>query len=153
MGPGTVRDLLPLRVFDSWVHEQDMRRAVGRPGDLESSGAAQALTMMVDAMPFVVGKKAGVADGNTVVFALTGPLARRVGIEVVERRARPMRNAPASATVALTMSTETFGRLACGRIDPHVVLGDGRVTIDGDARSRAADRRPDELHVLMERKR
>ena len=142
LGPGTVRDLLPLRLFDSWVHEQDMRRAVGRPGDLESSGAAQVLTMMVDAMPFVIGKKVGVADGSSVVFTLTGPLARRVGIEVVERRARRMRNAPESATVALTMSTETFGRLACGRLDPALSLGDGalhdgalddgRITIDGD---------------------
>ena len=26
-GPGTVRDLLPFRVFDSWAHEQDIRRA------------------------------------------------------------------------------------------------------------------------------
>ena len=36
MGPGTVRDLLPFRIFDAWVHEQDMRRAVGRPGDLDT---------------------------------------------------------------------------------------------------------------------
>ena len=27
MGPGTVADLLGFRIFDSWVHEQDMRRA------------------------------------------------------------------------------------------------------------------------------
>ncbi len=32
IGPGTVRDMLPFRIFDSFVHEQDMRRAVGRPG-------------------------------------------------------------------------------------------------------------------------
>jgi putative sterol carrier protein len=89
--------------------------------------------MMVDAMPFVVGKKAGVPEGNTVAFGLTGPLARRVAIEVADRRARPMRNAPESATVELTMSTETFGRLACGRLDPQAALGDGRVTIVGDA--------------------
>ena len=33
VGPGTVRDLLPFRIFDAWVHEQDMRRAVDRPKD------------------------------------------------------------------------------------------------------------------------
>ena len=32
IGPGTVRDMLPFRIFDSFVHEQDMRRAVARPG-------------------------------------------------------------------------------------------------------------------------
>ena len=35
IGPGTMRDLLHIRIFDAWVHEQDMRRAVKRPGDLE----------------------------------------------------------------------------------------------------------------------
>ena len=39
MGPGTVRDLLPFRIFDSWVHEQDMRRAVHRAGNLDSDAA------------------------------------------------------------------------------------------------------------------
>ena len=39
MGPGTVAELLGFRIFDSWVHEQDMRRAVDRPGDLDSPAA------------------------------------------------------------------------------------------------------------------
>ncbi len=38
IGPGTVRDYLAIRIFDAWVHEQDMRRALGRPGDLEVPG-------------------------------------------------------------------------------------------------------------------
>ena len=53
------RDLLPFRVFDAWVHEQDMRRAVGRPGDLDTPVAAAALDRIVGTMPFVVGKRAG----------------------------------------------------------------------------------------------
>src|SRR4051794_14298625 len=39
MGEGTVHELLGFRIFDSWVHEQDMRRAVERPGDLDSAAA------------------------------------------------------------------------------------------------------------------
>src|SRR5690606_3949220 len=31
-GPGSVADVLTLRVMDAWSHEQDIRRAVGRPG-------------------------------------------------------------------------------------------------------------------------
>src|SRR2546430_6160423 len=34
MGPGTVADLLGFRIFDSWEHEQDMRRAIDQSGDL-----------------------------------------------------------------------------------------------------------------------
>jgi len=43
MGPGAVRDLIPFRVLDSWMHELDMRRAVGRPADMESAPARLAL--------------------------------------------------------------------------------------------------------------
>ena len=39
MGPGTVASLLGFRLFDSWVHEQDMRVALERPGDLDSDAA------------------------------------------------------------------------------------------------------------------
>ena len=35
-GPGTVADMLTLRVMDSWSHEQDIRRAVGRPGHVRA---------------------------------------------------------------------------------------------------------------------
>lgn len=35
VGPGTVADLLTLRVMHSWSREQDIRRAVGRPGHSE----------------------------------------------------------------------------------------------------------------------
>ncbi len=94
MGPGTVRSLLPFRIFDSWVHEQDMRRAVDRPGDLDSAAAELAVSMMVDVLPFIVGKKAGAPDGSTIVLVLTGPLARTTAVEVVDGRARPVAAAP-----------------------------------------------------------
>ena len=35
-GPGTVLQLVGFRIFDSWVHEQDMRGRLDRPGDLDS---------------------------------------------------------------------------------------------------------------------
>src|SRR5579875_3766379 len=34
VGPGTVREFMQIRIFDCWVHEQDIRRAVGRSGSL-----------------------------------------------------------------------------------------------------------------------
>jgi uncharacterized protein (TIGR03083 family) len=130
MGPGTRRDLLGFRVFDCWVHEQDMRRAVGRPGDLDSAAAGHALTMMFDAMPYVIGKKVGPPDGSTVVFSLTGQLARVVAIGLEGRRARRLDAVPSSPTTTLSMTSETFTRLACGRIDPADAAGE--VAIEGD---------------------
>lgn len=131
MGPGTVRDLLPFRVFDSWVHEQDMRRAVGRPGDLDSPVAAVALARIVGAMPFVVGKKAGAPDGSTVVFELSGPLGRAVAIGV-DGRAALLDSVPDVPTVSIVTDTETFARLAVGRLDPPSALDAGTVRLFGD---------------------
>jgi uncharacterized protein (TIGR03083 family) len=132
MGPGTVADLLGFRIFDSWVHEQDMRRAVDRPGDLDSAAAAQALGMMVGVLPYIVGKKAGAPDGSTVVLVLTGPLPRTAAVEVVGGRARPLADVPEAARVTLTLASDSFARLACGRADPAGELVLGTVGIDGD---------------------
>jgi uncharacterized protein (TIGR03083 family) len=131
-GPGTVRDLIPFRIFDSWVHEQDMRRAVERSGDLESRAAELTMGMIVDAMPYVVGKKVGPPDGSTVVFSITDPLARHVVIKMVGGRAARVDSAPADPTVRLAMSGVTFERLACGRVDPAVTLDANEVQIEGD---------------------
>lgn len=131
VGPGTVRDLLPFRVFDSWVHEQDMRRAVRRPGDLEGPVAEAAFGRIVASMPFVVGKKAQAPPGSTVSFALTAPLARSFAIRT-EDRAELLGEMPRDATVRVRTDGETFARLACGRVDPADVLAAGAVHLDGD---------------------
>jgi uncharacterized protein (TIGR03083 family) len=131
-GPGTVRTLLPFRIFDSFAHEQDMRRAVGRPGGTTSPAAELTLDTMATAMPFVVGKKVGAPEGSTVVFSLSEPLAREVAIQVVDGRAKLLDAPPAEATTRLTMSTITFERLGCGRVDPDAVVAAGDVSITGD---------------------
>ncbi len=114
-GPGTVRDLLPFRIFDSWAHEQDMRRALGRPGHLDGPAAELALGRLTGALPFVVGKKVKPPDGATVVFDWDGhttPITMDAG------RAKPMDAAPADPTVRLAMDTDTLVRLGMGRGDP-----------------------------------
>jgi uncharacterized protein (TIGR03083 family) len=147
VGPGTVRDLLRFRVFDAWVHGQDMRRAVDRPGDLDSPPAELALTMMVDAMPYVVGKKAGVPGGSTVVLVLNGPLARTAAIGVVDGRARLLDERVDEPSVTISMETETFERLACGRLEPAQALAARQVAFSGD--SELGRRILDELNYLF----
>jgi uncharacterized protein (TIGR03083 family) len=132
VGPGTVRDLLPFRLFDGWVHEQDMRRATGRPGDLDTPVAANGLDRVVKAMPFVIGKQAAAPEGTTVVLSLAGPLAREVVVGVVNGRARILDREPDTPTVRLTLTTETLARLGCGRIDPLDTIAVGGVGIEGD---------------------
>jgi uncharacterized protein (TIGR03083 family) len=132
VGPGAVRDFMQIRIFDCWVHEQDIRRATGRPGDLEGSIAEHSMGRIALAIPFVVGKKARATDGTTVVFDITGPAGRTLSISVEGGRAKPLDTPPATPTVRLTMDVETFNCLGCGRWDPSQVIESGKVQIDGD---------------------
>jgi uncharacterized protein (TIGR03083 family) len=130
-GPGTVRTLLPFRIFDSYAHEQDMRLAVGKPGGSATRAAAQAVEMGMTAMPFVVGKKAAAPDGSTLVFTLTDPLPRAFGIEVVDGRARLVEPVAAPG-VGITMGSDTFERLGSGRREGDEAIVSGAVRLDGD---------------------
>ncbi len=128
-GPGTVRDLLPFRIFDSWAHEQDIRRALELPGDLEGAAAELSLGRVTGALPVVVGKKVKPPDGATVVFAWDG---RTTDVVMDGGRAKPLDTAPAHPTVRLTMGVDTLVRLGMGRGDPDGILASGAVTITGD---------------------
>ena len=88
--------------------------------------------MMVDVLPYVVGKKAGASDGSTVVLVLTGPLARTTAVGVVDGRARALEAVPDAPTVTVTLDAEAYSRLASGRADPSEALALGAVVVDGD---------------------
>lgn len=130
IGEGTVADLLAIRVMDMWVHEQDMRRAVDKPGNLEGPVAEHCFGRHSMALPFVVGKKVAPPEGTTVVFEVTGPAGGTVAIGTDGKRANRLDAVPGDPTVKLTMDLETFNRLCTGRGDP-AELGK-RVEIEGD---------------------
>lgn len=131
-GPGTYEDFMAVRVFDCWVHEQDVRRAVGRPGHLSGAAVDRSLASTVAVMPYVVGKRAGAPEGATVAFDVTGPTARRWAVTVDGGRARPVPEVPVEPTVRISADVGTFMALACGRVDPDAELAAGRVTVHGD---------------------
>ena len=64
---------MEVRVFDCWVHEQDARRALDRPGGCGNRASALSLDRVQGAMPFVVGKQAGCPDTTAVRFEVSGP--------------------------------------------------------------------------------
>ncbi len=132
VGPGSMREYLAIRIFDAWVHEQDIRRALELPGSLDGPVADHAMSRIVLALPYVVGKKAQTPDGSSVVFDISGPTPLRLPIGVEGRFARPLDEAPDQPTVRLRTDTETFACLACGRWDPEGVLASGKVAMDGD---------------------
>lgn len=124
IGPGALAQMLELRLMDTWTHEQDIRRALGKPGHTEGPAVEGALGYFVRFLPYVVGKRAGTPDGATVVFDIDG---RLVPIEVTDGRARAAERTPEHVTALLAMDVATFAALVTGR----TTATDG-VTITGD---------------------
>jgi uncharacterized protein (TIGR03083 family) len=131
IGQADYRRFMQVRVFDCWVHEQDVRDAVGQPGHQTGPVAEQAVDEIVRALGYVVGKKAGAPDGSRVTFELTGPIERALHV-VVDGRARVVDQFEGPATVVVTLGSGVFTRLASGRVDPAAVLDD--VALSGDIR-------------------
>ncbi len=125
---------MEVRVFDSWVHEQDVRRALDRPGGGGNLASAMALDRVQDAMPFVVGKQAGCPDGSAVRFEVAGPGddARAFTVAVAGGRARTVGDEVAPG-VTLSLSSIDFLRLGCGRVTAAGVETEGGITLHGDA--------------------
>ena len=86
IGPGTFADFLRIRIFDAWVHEQDIRRAVAQPGHMQGPVAHHSIGRTALAMPYVVARRASAPDGSTVVFRVTGEAGQTVSVRVQERR-------------------------------------------------------------------
>ena len=125
--------LLRNRPVDLWMHEQDVRRAVGRPGGLDTPGAAHAGGVIAASMGLVVGKRAGAQPGQSVVFELSGvahpDLPRTVAVVVGDDgRARLTPEPPADPTTTLRLSWVDWVRLGGGR----VASDDVDVEVEGD---------------------
>ena len=129
-GPGTVGDFLSIRVLDSWVHEQDMRRAVGKPGNLAGPAAEHTVDRLLRTVPIVVGKRAGTPEGASVVIDITGGVQRHVVCTVTDGRATVSSTEPEAPLARITLDTEAFVVLATGRVTADS-LGD-RVSYAGD---------------------
>jgi len=130
-GKDTFGRFMQIRVFDCWLHEQDIRDAVGLPGHLTGLAVDVTLDEMATALGFVVGKKAGAAAGQSVSFVLTdaGSVVRTMHVLVGERAAVvPELDGP--ATVTLTMPVGVMTRRCAGRVGPDDLLD--QVVIDGD---------------------
>lgn len=106
--------LLRNRPLDVWMHEQDVRRATGRPGNLDTPGAHHSATYLLESLPFVLGKRVGAAPGTTLTVYVDGHPPTAVTVNDSGRGAL-LAEVPDEPTATLRMDRETFLLLAGGR--------------------------------------
>ncbi len=112
--------LLRNRPLDLWMHEQDIRRALGRPGGLDSPGAVHTAAVYAQSLPFVLGKKVGAPPGTSVVVQVTGSPADDGELVLAARVGEDGRGAPAGhlteePTARVVLDFVSWIQLAGGR--------------------------------------
>lgn len=137
-GERSARDSVFIRIIDIWCHEQDIREALDRPGNLDSPGAAAFTQQVLDSVAPRAVNQAQLPIGTTVIIESTGPVQGRGGVRIVEKDGKPYGEAlfsgePHDAGVegdvtTIRLTTEALTRRGAGRI-PTAEL---RYHVDGD---------------------
>ncbi|WUI01170.1 maleylpyruvate isomerase family mycothiol-dependent enzyme [Spirillospora sp. NBC_00431] len=125
---GPYSRLMRFRALDCWTHEQDIRRAAGRPGNLDAPAARCFWDLLSAALPRIVARAENAAPGRSVAFEISGPPDFRVAVRV-DDDGRGHWAEPDAPTTRLAMDWETYVRLTAGRCGPDAVT----VRVDGDA--------------------
>lgn len=105
---------LGLRAFDIFSHEQDIRRAIGRPGHLDGPAAAACLRRILRALAAFLPDRV-VADEATLVLRVRGDQSDVLWLDLGSGEVLDAE--PGDATVTMTFDFADLVPLACGRDD------------------------------------
>jgi len=120
------------RTFDTWTHEQDIRRAVELPANLRTPPAQVAAVQMARTLGFMLAKNVEAPPGTTIRLTVTGPIeferyaainpeGKGIDVEPVD-----------DPTIGITTDWETYARLATGRLDTSDPAVLAKVELAGD---------------------
>ena len=127
-GQRTIDQLMRIRTFDIWLHEQDIRDAIGQPGGEDSDAAHIAAARMLEVLPMLFVKGAGATGGQSLQLVLTGPGVTGTWGIGVDDDGRAHFADVVDPEVTVTMSWPLFARRCAGRIsasEAHAhVVGD-----------------------------
>jgi uncharacterized protein (TIGR03083 family) len=116
-----VEQALSMRILDTWVHEQDIRDAIGQPGGLTTAGAMVTGHMLLGGLPKAWGKKVAPPTGSILRVTVTGPgvVADQSVLIAEDGRAQLVSSDSelGEPTVHLTMPWPAFFQAASGRVD------------------------------------
>jgi uncharacterized protein (TIGR03083 family) len=132
-GDETMRAALETRLVDIACHEQDIRQAINKPGNLDSLGITFVREQMISSLGWVASKQAMLPEGSIVAISLFGDHQETIIIKVSGGRGRLVDAADGNIpTAAATMHGEVFLGVTTGRIDPTAAIADSRIKLRGD---------------------
>lgn len=140
-GQGTYGRYMRIRLFDCWMHEQDIRYALGRQGNEEGLGAELSVDEITAALGYIVGKRAAAPNGSSVTFHLTGPVERTIHV-LVDGRAAVVDSLDGPSTATLVSPSSLFARLCGGRTPVASRIGEIRFEGDVELAQRVAHALP-----------
>lgn len=130
--------MVRMRTFDTWTHEQDIRRAAQLPANLRTAGAQVAAVQMVRTLGFMLAKNVEAPPGTTIRLTVTGPIEFERYAEVTPA-GKGADIAPVDEpTIGVSTDWETYARLTTGRLDvtDPAVLAKVELTGDTDLAAR-----------------
>lgn len=138
-GDTPVPQLLGLRAFDIWVHEQDARFASSQPGNYAGPGAENARDIFVGALPRLWAKSVGAPRGATLHFLIDEPgMVKECWIRVGDDGKASFVEAE-TANVSIALPWPSFVLLAGGRHVDSQTRDTVRVTGDTSLGHRLVD--------------
>lgn len=120
--------LLTNRPLDVWMHEQDVRRAVGRPGGYDGPVADHVLEVFARALPMIWGKRVGAPAASTMRIVLSDRDGEQHTVRIGED-GRAARADDATPSTTITLTGEDYVVLSGGRRTP----AETGASVEGDA--------------------
>ncbi len=135
LGPSPVGEapyarFMQIRIFDCYMHEQDIRQAASLDFYDQGGAAEVSLHESISGMGFVVGKKAKAEKGSVVRFRITGGQQSAFDV-VVQEKATLDFNLTSEPTTTLEVGFIEFTRLIGGRKDGGADY-ESRIKVSGD---------------------
>ncbi|NDU75396.1 maleylpyruvate isomerase family mycothiol-dependent enzyme [Actinomadura sp. DSM 109109] len=125
---GPYTRFMAFRAMDCWTHEQDVRRAVGRPGNLDGPAARCFWELLSPVLPRIVARAAKGAPGQSAALSISGPPDHEVAVAVGDDGRGAWADVPDSPAARIAMDWETYVRLTAGRCTAR----DAAVRTEGD---------------------
>jgi len=122
--------IMRMRVFDLWIHDQDIRDAINHPGHDAASGAHVSAEILVSTLPMLWGKKVGAQPGQSLNLHITGAISFECTVAIGDDGRANFVDAGADPTTTISTDWLTYVALGAGRVTYDEVQE--RVTISGD---------------------